>query len=150
VKPPQNAEVQILYHRAGFESKAGHHVRSKMEAVLCEWLMCHSIAHRHGSEMFTVRIGVAGSPTVYVPDIILHDRDSKGRTVIIEPFDAYTPRQGSTRIIASFRKEMKKEYFIIMVARKKHMKRVLKEAYDLFVDYDHLDGLAKRLPLPPD
>ena len=116
---------------------------------MCEWLMQHSIAHRHANEMFTVRIGVAGSPTVYVPDIILHDKDGEGRTVIVEPFDAYTPRQGSTRIIALFRKQMEKEYFIVIVARKQHKKKVLKDAYDILVDFENLDGLIRHLPLPP-
>jgi hypothetical protein len=148
MKSRQSSEVRFLYHRTGFESAAGHHVRSKMESVVCDWLMHHSIAHRHASEMFTVRIGVAGSPTVYVPDIILHDKDSAGRTVIIEPFDAYTPRQGSTRIIACFRKEMKKEYFIVVVVKKQHMKKVLKDAYDLLIDFDNLDRLEDQLPLP--
>jgi hypothetical protein len=149
MKSRQNAEVRILYHRAGFESSVGHHVRSKMEATVCEWLMQHSIAHRHANEMFTVRTGVAGTPTVYVPDIILHDKDREGRAIIVEPFDAYTPRQGSTRIIAAFRKQMEKEYFVVIVARKQHKKKVQKEAYDILVDFDKLDGLLKHLPVPP-
>jgi hypothetical protein len=149
MKSREEAEVRIIYHREGFESRVGHHVRTKMEAVMCEWLMNHRIAHRHGSEVFTVRMGVAGTPTVYVPDIILHDKDKLGRTVIIEPFDAYSPRMGGTRIIAAFRKEMKDGYYIIFIAKKQHLSKVLKEAYDVLVDFDNLDGFEKILPQPP-
>jgi len=144
----EDSEVRIVYHRAGFESKVGHPVRSKLEATVCDWLMTNAIAHRHGSEVFTVRTGAAGTPMAYVPDIILHDRDKSGRYVIIEPFDAATPRVGSTRIIAAFRREMKKDYYVIIIARKQQMNKVLKEAYDLLVDFKNLDVLMKKLPRP--
>ena len=150
MKSKRTADVHIKYHRAGFESAAGHNVRSTMEAAVCDWLMKNSIAHRHMSEVFTVRIGPAKTPTVYAPDILLHDKDKKGRTIIIEPFDAYTPRVGSTRIIASFRKDMGENYYVIVVAKKGQMTKVFKEAYDLLVDFDKLDGLKKRLPQPLD
>ena len=145
----ENEEVRIVYHRAGFESKVGHLVRSRMEAAVCDWLMTNGIAHRHGSEVFTVRTGATGTPTAYAPDIVLHDKDRLGRHVIIEPFDAATPRVGSSRIIAAFRKEMKKDYYIIIVAKRHHMGKVLKEAYDLIVDFKDLDVLMKKLPQPP-
>jgi hypothetical protein len=146
MKSREESEVRIVYHRAGFESKAGHHVRSRMEAAVCDWLMDNRIAHRHGSEVFTVRTGATGTPTAYVPDIILHDKDKLGRNVIIEPFDATTPRVGSTRIIASFKREMKKDYYIIVIVKKQQRNKVLKEAYDLLVDFGELDALLKKLP----
>lgn len=149
MKSKHDTEVRIIYHRAGFESKVGHQVRSTIESVVCDWLMDHGIAHRHGSEVFTVRIGASATPTVYVPDVILHDKDKAGRTVIIELYDAYTPKIGSTRIIAAFRKEMAKNYYIIMIAKKQQMHKVLKEAYDALVDVDNLDALQKKLPLRP-
>ncbi len=149
MKPKPGEDINISYHRAGFESKAGHRVRSTMESVVCEWLMTHGVAHRHGSEVFTVRIGVAGTPTAYVPDIITHDKDSSGRTIIIEAFDAYSPKMGNTRIVAQFRKEMMKDYYIIVVAKKQQMTKVLSEAYDVMIDYDDLDDLETKLPIPP-
>lgn len=149
MKAGHDTEVRIAYHRAGFESKVGHQVRTRMEAVICDWLMKHRIAHRHGSEVFTVRIGAAGTPTVYVPDIVIHDRDKSGRTIIIDPFDASSPRVGTTRIISIFRKEMKKDYYIIIVVKKQQKNKVLKESYDLLVDFDDLSILERKLPLPP-
>jgi hypothetical protein len=145
-----SGNVRIVYHRSGFESSAGHQVRSKLEASVCEWLMRNRIAHRHGSEIFTVRIGGTGVPTVYVPDIVLHDHDAEGRTVIIEPFDATVPRVGSTHIIAAFRREMAKNYVIIIVAKRMHAKKILKEAYDVLIDSTCLEDLEAHLPLPPD
>ena len=121
-------------------------MRSKMEAGVCDWLMANACAHRHGSEVFTVRTGAASTPMAYVPDIILHDRDQSGRQVIIEPFDAATPRVGSSRIIAAFRREMKKDYYIIIIVKKHHRRKVLKEAYDLLVDFKALDVLKTKLP----
>jgi hypothetical protein len=146
MKSREDAEVRIVYHRAGFESKVGHLVRSRMEATVCDWLMNHGIAHRHGSEVFTVRTGATGTPTAYAPDIILHDKDKLGRNVIIEPFEASAPRVGSTRIIAAFKREMKKDYYIIIIVKKHQMNKVLKEAYDLLVDFKDLDVLLKKLP----
>jgi hypothetical protein len=141
--------VRIMYHRSGFESPAGHQVRSKLESAVCDYLMRNRIAHRHGSEVFTVRIGGTGVPTVYVPDIVLHDRDAEGRTVIIEPFDATVPRVGSSRIIAAFRKEMRKDYFVILVAKRIHTKKILKEAFDVLVENTRLEDLEQYLPQPP-
>ena len=149
MKTEANGDIQISYHRVGFESKAGHRVRSAMEAVVCEWLMVHGIAHRHGTEVFTVRIGAAGVPTAYVPDIICHDKDSSGKTVIVEVFDAYCPKIGNTRILAQFRKEMMKDYYLIVIAKTQQMTKVLKAAYDIMIDYDNLGDLDKELPHPP-
>jgi len=149
MKSKEDTEVRIVYHRVGFESKTGHLVRSKMEAKVCDWLMSHGIAHRHGSEVFTVRTGATKTPTAYVPDIILHDKDNMGKSVIIEPFDAATPRVGSTRIVAAFRREMAKEYYIIIIVRKQQIKKVLREAYDVLVDFKDLDVLEKILPQRP-
>mgnify|MGYP001583433887 CR=1 FL=1 len=149
MKAKPETEVRIIYNRAGFESKVGHPVRTKMEAKVCDWLMSHRIAHRHASEIFTVRVGPAGMPAVYVPDIILHDRDKSGRTVIIEPFEAYTPKAGSTRIIATFRKEMQKDYYVIIITKKNQVGKILKDAYDVMLDIDRLDELEKKLPQAP-
>ena len=148
MKSKEEPEVRIIYHRESFESKAGHQVRTKMEAAMCEWLMNHRIAHRHGSEVFTIRMGVSRTPTIYAPDIILHDKDKTGKTIIIEPFDAYSPKAGNTRIIAAFRKEMKDSYYIILVAKKQHLSKVMKDAYDMLVEFDNLDGFEKKLPRP--
>ena len=149
MKSREDSEVHIVYHRVGFESKAGHHVRSRMEAMVCDWLMSHRVAHRHGSEVFTVRLGARATPTVYVPDIVLHDTDKSGKTVILEPFDASTPRVGSTRIIACFRKEMNKNYSIIFIVKNRQKNKVLKGAYDVLVDFSDLDALEKYLPQIP-
>jgi len=149
MKSGEETEVRIVYNRVGFESRVGHLVRSKMEAAVCDWLMAHGIAHRHGSEVFTVRTGATRTPTVYVPDIILHDKDKLGRSVIIEPFDAATPRVGGTRIIAAFKREKKKDYHVIIIVKKQQMSKVLKEAYDLLVDFKDLDVLLKKLPQIP-
>ena len=149
MKPEYETEVRIVYHRVGFESKAGHQVRTKMEASICDWLMSRRIAHRHGSEIFTVRFGATRTPTVYVPDIVLHDKDKAGKTVLIESYDAVSPRVGGSRIIAAFRREMQKEYSVVIVAKKGQRKKILKEACDLLVDFENLDQLEKNLPLPP-
>lgn len=143
-----NKDVHISYQRVGFESKAGHRVRSAMESAVCEWLMTHGIAHRHGSEIFTVRIGIAETPTAYVPDIICHDKDTSGKTIIIEAFDAYSPRVGNTRIIAQFRKNMGNNYFLIIIAKKPQMTKILKSAYDVIIDFDKLSDLHTFLPHP--
>jgi hypothetical protein len=110
--------------------------------------MHHGVAHRHGSEMFTVRVGASGTPTAYVPDIVLHDKDEQGRTVLIEPFDASIPRIGGTRIIATFRAEMKRNYYVIIIAKKQQLNKVLAEAYDVLLDFGDLDNLEKMLPRP--
>jgi hypothetical protein len=149
MKSREDADVHIVYSRAGFESRAGHPVRSRLEATVCDWLMVHGIAHRHGCEMFTVRMGARRTPTAYVPDIILHDKDALGRTVIIEPFDVSTPRMGGTRIIAAFRSGVKKDYYIIIIAKKQQKGKVLKEAYDILVESRNLDVLEMKLPHPP-
>lgn len=118
-----------------------------MEAAVCEWLIAHRIAHQHASEVFAVKSGAAGVPVMYVPDIILHDRDRQGKTIIIEPIHAYAPKGGGSRVLAAFRKEMRGKYYVIVIVRKHYMHKVLKGAYDLLVDFDNLDVLLKKIPL---
>ena len=44
---------------------------------------------------------------------------------------------------------MKKDYYIIIVVKKQQKNKVLKESYDLLVDFDDLSILERKLPLPP-
>jgi hypothetical protein len=143
-----DSEVSIVYSRDGFESPAGHHVRSKMESVICSWLMDHGVAHRHASEVFTVRYGAAREPRVYVPDIILHDRNSDGKRVIVEIVDTYFAKEGGTRLLAAFRSQMKSDYFTIIIAKKHYLHKVLRSAYDVLLDFKKLDLLERRVPFP--
>ena len=143
-----DTEVRIVYDRAGFETPIGHHVRNKMEAAVCEWLISRGIAHRHGSEVFTVKMGSAGAPIIYLPDIILHDKKKDGKTIIIEPFHTYAPKEGGTRVFAAFRKQLKSKYYIIMIAKRHYMHKILKDAYDVLIDFDKLHLLEKKIPFP--
>ena len=143
-----DTEIRIVYDRAGFETPIGHRVRNKMEAAVCEWLISRGMAHRHASEVFTVRMGSAGAPIIYLPDIILHDKKKDGKTIIIEPFHTYVPKEGGTRVFAAFRKQLKSKYYIIMIAKRHYMHKILKDAYDVLIDFDKLHLLEKKLPFP--
>jgi hypothetical protein len=101
------------------------------------------------SEMFTVRLGATGVPTLYVPDIILHDRSATGKAIIIEPLDVNTPRIGNTRIIADFRREMGEKFFVIVIARRCDKPKVQREAYDLLVEAEDLNSLESLVPRSP-
>jgi|WetSurMetagenome_2_1015567.scaffolds.fasta_scaffold79484_2 hypothetical protein len=145
-----DTEIRIVYNRPGFDTANRHHVRSRMEAKVCDWLQSHGVAHRHASEVFTVPAGPGRVPTVYVPDILLHDRTADGKTIIIEPYQVHVPKGGGTRLLAAFRKMMKKKYYVIVIARKPDFKNLVKGSYDLRLDIERLDFLAKRIPLPMD
>jgi hypothetical protein len=108
------------------------------------------VAHRHASEVFTVPTGPGRVPTLYVPDIILHDRTTDGRIIIIEPYQVHVPKGGGTRVLASFRKIMKHRYQVIMIARSQDFRNIVKGSYDILVDAERLEALAKRIPLPED
>ena len=119
-----------------------------MESVICSWLMDHGVAHRHASEVFTVRYGATHAPRVYVPDIILHDRNSDSKRVIIEVVDTYFAKEGGTRLLAAFRSQMKSDYFTIIIAKRHYLHKVLRSAYDVLLDFKKLDLLERRLPFP--
>jgi hypothetical protein len=119
-----------------------------MEAAVCEWLVVHGIAHRHASEVFTVSARPTGAPGVYVPDIVLHDKTNDGRTIIIEPVHSYSPKGRGTKIVAAFRRQMKKKYFMVIVAKKHYMHKIPRNAYDILIDFDRLDMLAENIPWP--
>lgn len=140
---------RIVYRRAGFESPAGHQVRTTLESSVCDWLMENSVAHRHASEVFMVKTGPTHVPTIYVPDIILHDRDAQGRLIIIEAVHSYSPKKGGMRLLAAFREEMKGKCYLIIVAKKHYMKKILKDAYDIMIDFGSLDELKRAIPIPP-
>jgi len=143
-----DAEVRIIFNRAGFANRRGHHVRSRMEAAVCEWLFGRGIAHRHAGEVFTVPAGAGKVPTIYVPDIILHDRGPDGRLIIIEPYQVNTPKGGGTRLLAAFRREMSARYAVIVVTKRRNMKNVIAGSYDALVDADHLEMLTRLVPTP--
>jgi hypothetical protein len=145
-----DTEIRIVYHRPGFDTAGRHHVRSRMEAKVCDWLQSHGVAHRHAAEVFTVPAGPGRAPAVYVPDILLHDRTADGKVIIIEPYQVHVPKGGGTRLLAAFRKMMKKEYHIIVIAREQDFKNLVKGSYDVRLDIRQLDLLAKRIPLPQD
>lgn len=140
----KNQEVRVVYERAGVENAYKHNIRSSMERKVCEWLMQNGIAHRHASEVFTVSFGVGKDPTVYVPDIILHDK-CDGQTVLIEPFQVNAPKGGGTRVFAAFRKAMKGRYSLIVVARKSAKRNFMRGSYDAFVDIEQLGDLEKHI-----
>ena len=137
-----------MYRREGFESPAGHLVRTKMESAICQWLMDHEVAHRHASEVFTVRHGAANAPALFVPDIILHDKNSDGKFVIIEIVDSYVTKSAGTKLLSSFRSQSKSKYFIIVVAKKHFMPKIVRSSYDYLLDFKKLDLLERRVPIP--
>lgn len=141
-----DADIRIVYDRPGFDTVHRHHVRSRMEATVCGWLMDHGVAHRHASEVFTVPAGPGRVPTLYVPDIVLHDRTADGRVIIIEPHQVNVPKGGGTRLLAAFRKLMKDRYYLIVVARKVDFRNIVKGSYDVLLDIGNLDTLARRIP----
>jgi hypothetical protein len=143
-----DTEVRIVYDRPGFDTASHHHVRSRMEARVCDWLLFHGVAHRHASEVFTVPTGPGRVPTLYVPDILLHDRAKDGRIIILEPFQVHVPKGGGTRLLAAFRRMMKKRYHLIVIARARDFSHIVKGSYDVLLDANRLDSLAKRIPLP--
>jgi hypothetical protein len=144
----KNEGTRIRYDRPGFLSAAGHTVRSSIEASVCDWLMAHRIAHRHATEMFAVRPKAHGTPRLYVPDILLHDPHEDGRTIIIEVTQLDTPKSTGSGLVAAFRREMKDQYVVIMVAKLYLMKKLLKDAYDVLINADNLDDLAQHIPFP--
>jgi hypothetical protein len=141
--------VQIHLDRAGFETASRHRVRCRMEALVCAWLQERGIAHRHASEVFTVSPGPDKAPALYLPDIVLHDRMPGGKKVIIELFQMHVPKPGGTRMLAAFRSGMKKHCRLILVARAGDFGHIARDAYDVLIDIDHLDTLARRIPRPP-
>lgn len=140
--------LRIANHRASLASPIGHPVRSKIEARLCQWLIDRDVAHRHGAEIFTVRLGRSQAPYVYVPDIMLHDRREDGRTIIIECLANSAPRMGGTKLLTGFRQQSGKGYYLIVVAHGKTLESVPRSACDALVDFKHLDLLAKKIPIP--
>ena len=142
----KNHEVKIMYERAGFENTHKHSVRTRMEGRVCEWLMQRGVAHRHASEVFTVSSGVGKVPSVYVPDIILHDRHDDHK-VIIETFQASAPKGAGTRLLAALQRQVEKKYFLIVVAHRGLKHNFLKGSYDAFVDIEKLEGLEKLIPM---
>ena len=143
-----DTEVSIVYHREGFESPAGHLVRTKMESGICQWLMAHGVAHRHASEVFTVRHGATKAPGVFVPDIILHDKNSDGKFVIIEVVDSYVTKSKGMKLLSSLRSYSRSNYHVIVVAKKHVLPRILRSAYDVLLDFKKLDLLERRIPIP--
>ena len=141
-------DVTITYRREGFASPAGHSVRTNMESAVCQWLMEHGVAHRHASEVLTVVQKPRSEASLFVPDIVLHDRNDDGKMVLIEIVDSYVTKEGGTRLLSNFRAQAKSGYYMIVIAKKHYMPKILRSAYDVLVDFSKLHLLERRVPIP--
>jgi hypothetical protein len=127
-------------------ARTGHKVRTITERTICEWLTAKGIAHRHAGEVYIVKGGARGSPSLFVPDIVLSETTARGgKTIIIETLHSFSPKRGGLRVFAAFCKQYHDQFYSILVARKANLESVPRRTCDAQVALEDLDALEKKL-----
>ncbi len=144
----KNKPVQVRFatSHSTLETDAGHKVRTITERTLCEWLTAQGIGHRHASEVFIVKGTASGSPSLFVPDIILTETTTKGgKTVVIETLHSFSPKRGGLRVFSAFCKQYGDQFYTILVARKASLKSIPRSTCDAQIALENLSALQMKL-----
>lgn len=139
-------QVRFATSHSTLETHAGHKVRTITERTLCEWLTAQGIGHRHASDVFIVKRAANGSPSLFVPDIILSGTTAKGgKTIIIETLHSFSPKRGGLRVFSAFCKQYHDQFYSILVARQASLTSIPRSTCDALVALENLDALQKKL-----
>lgn len=142
----KSVQVRFATTQSTLETSAGHRVRTITERTICEWLAARGIAHRHASDVFIVKGPASGSPSLFVPDIILSGTTAKdGKAIIIETLHSFSPKRGGLRVFSAFCKQYRDQFYTILVARKSSLASIPRSTCDARVTLEDLDALEKKL-----
>lgn len=144
----KGVQVRFATSHGTMASSFGHQVRTITEREICEWLSERGIAHRHAGEVFIVRAASNGSPSLFVPDIILTKKYKNGKMILIETLHNFSPKRGGLKTFSAFCKQFNDTYYTILVAKKANLETIPKRVCDARVDLENLDTLAKKLGVP--
>jgi hypothetical protein len=144
----KSVQVRFAAAHSTLETSAGHKVRTITERTLCEWLTAKGIGHRHASDVFIVKRTASGSPSLFVPDIILSGTTTKGgKAIIIETLHSFSPKRGGLRVFSAFCKQYRDQFYVILVARKASLASIPRSVCDARVALENLDALEKKLSM---
>lgn len=142
----QAVQIRFIPSHGLLVSRAGHPVRTATERAVCEWLTEHGFEHRHSSEVYIIKAPTNGSPTLFVPDIVLTEkRTMDGRTVIIETLHSFAPKRGGLRAFAAFCKQYRDDFYTILVVRKSILGSIPRQPCNVRLSLENLDLLEKKL-----
>ena len=141
----KDVTIRFVSTNMSLESRSGHQVRTLTERHICDWLVKHRTPHQHASEVYIVRAASNGSPSLFVPDVVLMQKTADGRTIIIESVHSFAPKRGGLKTLGAFRKQYGEHFFIIAVGKKATLDGLPKNIADLRIELESLDTLEKRL-----
>lgn len=138
-------QIRFATNHGTLSSSAGHQVRTITERQICEWLTERGIAHRHASEVFIVKATANGSPSLFVPDIIVTKKNKSGKVTLIETLHNFSPKRGGLKTFSAFCKQFGDKYYTVLVAKKANLETIPKGVCDTRVELENLNMLAKIL-----
>jgi hypothetical protein len=141
----KGVHVRFATSHGTLESTSGHQIRTITEREICRWLGERGIAHRHASDVFIVKSGAKGSPSLFVPDILLIKKNKDGKTIVIETLHNFSPKRGGLKTLSAFTKQFGDKYYTILVAKKSALESIPKSMCDARIDLENLDLLARKL-----
>lgn len=147
----KTVHVRFAPSRGSLEAGSGHRIRTLTEREICEWLTERRVAHKHASEVFIIKSTSNGSPSLFVPDILLTKKKSRdGKTIIIETLHSFSPKKGGLRTFTTFCKQYLDEYFSILVAKKSTLESIPKGVCNARVELENLAILTKKFGIGSD
>lgn len=143
----KGVQIRFASSNGTLESSAGHQVRTITEREICAWLTARGIGHRHAGEVIIVKAATNGSPSLFVPDILLTKKNKNGKNIVIETLHNFAPKRGGLKTFGAFCKQYGDKYYSILVAKKANLETIPKGVFDARVELEHLDALEKKLNL---
>lgn len=143
--PTKDINIRFVSNHGVLESSGGHPVRTITELRICEWLTAHRIAHKHASEVLTVKAAPNGLARLFVPDILLTKKTKDRRTIVIEALHSFSPKRGGLKNLTAFRTQYKDQFLTFVVGKKAMLDPIPKSLSGIKVELEHLDTLGKRI-----
>jgi hypothetical protein len=143
--PSPHVNIRFVSSGTSFSSSSGHQVRTLTERSLCDWLSQRRIPHHHASEVFIVRATANGSAALFVPDIVLAQKSTDDRIIIIESLHSFAPKRGGLKTLSAFRKQYGDQFVVILVGKKATLNGIPKNIADARIELEALEVLEKKI-----
>lgn len=82
---------------------------------------------------------------MFVPDIVLMQKATDGRTIIIESLHSFAPKRGGLKTLSAFRKQYGDQFVVILVGKKATLNGVPKNIADTRIELESLELLEKKI-----
>jgi hypothetical protein len=112
-------------------------VMSKIHETIQYWLESQNLDYTIQAENFVID-GDGPKPFKYVPYFILIGKRFRSKVIVVEPITSFAP-QGGLKRVQTFRNQFRDKYHVVVIAKKRMIDRIPRNAYDQLIEFEKLD-----------